>query len=149
MKNIIAIDPGADGGIAWYDLDGNPNCVPMPETEGDLCELLARHPMTVAFLEEVGGYCGVAQPGSAAFKFGRNFGFVLGCLMSMGRRVELVRPQKWQKHFGLGTVRDSGGKSEWKRKLKAEAQRRFPTCSVTLKTADALLILDYGRSHLL
>lgn len=34
---------------------------------------------------------------------------------------------------------------DWKNKLKAEAQRRFPNCNVTLKTADALLILETAR----
>lgn len=33
-------------------------------------------------------------------------------------------------------------KRDWKNKLKDEAQRRFPKLSVTLKTCDALLLLD-------
>lgn len=33
-------------------------------------------------------------------------------------------------------------KRAWKLKLKEEAQRRFPTQNVTLKTCDALLLLD-------
>ena len=32
--------------------------------------------------------------------------------------------------------------TQWKNKLKAEAQRLFPDIRVTLKTADALLILE-------
>lgn len=153
MKNILAIDPGASGGLAWYDIDGVPRCQAMPQTEGDVLAALrqfsASHPGAVAFVEEVGGYCGAGQPGSAMFKFGRGFGFVIGCLMALGHRVELVRPQRWQKHFGLGTCKAAGGKTAWKNKLKAESQRRFPTCDVTLKTADALLILDFGRMQLL
>jgi len=35
-------------------------------------------------------------------------------------------------------------KSDWKNKLKGEAQRRNPSIKVTLKTADALLLLEYG-----
>lgn len=34
---------------------------------------------------------------------------------------------------------------DWKNKLKAEAQRRFPGLTVTLKNADALLLLEYAR----
>jgi hypothetical protein len=45
--------------------------------------------------------------------------------------------------FGLGTASRCASKSEWKNKLKAEAQRRFPDLKVTLKTADALLILEW------
>ena len=55
----------------------------------------------------------------------------------------LVRPQTWQKDFGLGTASRCASKSEWKNKLKAEAQRRFPHLGVTLQTADALLILEW------
>lgn len=55
----------------------------------------------------------------------------------------LVRPQVWQKVFNLGTAASCASKSEWKNKLKAEAQRRFPHLPVTLATADALLILEW------
>lgn len=151
ITNLLAIDPGAGGGLAWIDVEGNPHCMSMPATEGDvldaLRELRSTHDISHAHVEEVGGYCGVGMPGSAMFKFGRGFGFMLGALMAMGVRVELVKPQKWQKHFSLGTVRQSGGKTPWKNKLKSEAQRRFPSLAVTLKTADALLILDYAKAQ--
>ena len=48
--------------------------------------------------------------------------------------------------FGLGTAASCASKSEWKNKLKAEAQRRFPQLNVTLKTADALLIIEWVRA---
>ena len=148
MKNQIAIDPGASGGFAWYDSDGFEQCSPMPETEGDVLELirnLSRRKDPIAYVEEVGGYVGGGgQPGSAMFTFGRGFGFILGCLMSAGFRIELVRPQKWQKSLSIGTSKDCENKAAWKRKLKAKAQQLFPTCNVTLKTCDALLILNYS-----
>jgi hypothetical protein len=121
----------------------------MADTFGDLVadiRSMKASGITTAFVEEVGGFCGVGQPGSAMFKFGKGCGVIEGALMALGFRIELVKPQKWQKHFGLGTTKQAGGKADWKRKLKAEAQRRFPTCDVTLKTADALLILDYARA---
>lgn len=149
---VLGVDPGASGGIA-LTVGGDVSSWPMPPTEGDVVELLrsieTRHPNArmVAYVEEVGGYVGSAQPGAAMFKFGRNFGFLLGVLQTRGWHLHLVRPQKWQKQFGLGTVTSSGGKTKWKQKLKAEAQRLFPGQKVTLKTADALLILHYGRMH--
>ena len=147
MKRILAIDPGASGGLAWTDEEQVFSCE-MPKTEGDvsqlLTELISVNSPISAYVEEVGGYCGAAMPGSAMFNFGRNFGFILGVLAARGVRVELVKPQKWQKHFGLGTVKESGGKTPWKNKLKAKAQQLFPHLDVTLKTADALLILEYG-----
>lgn len=148
---IIAIDPGNSGGIAWIN-DNTEGCCNMPETEGDIVakinELVAMG-CTTCYMEEVGGYTGgMGAPGSAMFNFGRNFGFLLGVLAARGVRLELVRPQKWQKEFSLGTVKSSGGKGPWKRKLKEKAQQLYPHLTVTLKTADALLILKYATCQL-
>jgi hypothetical protein len=126
----------------------------MPETQGDLLALLRSFRAAadveghnlVCVLEEVSGFAGKAQPGSAMFRFGEHFGFVKGVVQALGIRLVLVRPQAWQKGFGLGTAAACHSKSEWKNKLKAEAQRRFPQLSVTLKTADALLILERSIS---
>jgi len=145
---IVAIDPGASGGIA-YQQHGHPaNVVPMPPTEGDL-EILFRTMVTdpastTAYVEEVGGFVGTPQPGSAMFKFGGNFGFLLGALPNLGVRVQLIRPQRWQKALSLGNARDCPDKTAWKNRLKAHAQRLFPYFRPTLKTADALLILEFG-----
>lgn len=144
---MIAIDPGASGGFAWLDQDGHPQCCAMPKTEGDVLELICElrcQPQFAATVEQVSGFCGNGQPGSAMFKFGRGFGFLLGCLMAHDFCVHLVQPRAWQKPLGLGTAASCETKNEWKNKLKAEAQRRYPSCHVTLATADALLILDYA-----
>lgn len=146
---LLAIDPGALGGLAWIDSCGQPQCCPMPETDGDVIDKLREiraNGCQAAFIEEVGGYCGVGQPGSSMFKFGKGVGLITGALMTLGYRVELVKPQKWQKYFSLGTVKSNGGKTPWKNRLKGHAQRLFPDLEVTLKTADALLILDYART---
>ena len=151
MRTLIAIDPGASGGVAvrWF---GKTDCWPMPETQGDVLERL-REIKTVAglegdelvcVLEEVSGFAGKAQPGSAMFRFGEHFGFIKGAAQALGIRLVLVRPQVWQKRLGLGTASSCASKSEWKNKLKAEAQRRFPQLNVTLKTADALLLLEHA-----
>lgn len=145
---MIAIDPGKNGGIAWLDHDKILHTQKMPDTVGSIADLL-RQIRTVAvhevFLEKVGGFvAGTPAPGSAMFSFGENYGALQGCLACLGYRYQLVSPQTWQKPLGMGTRASSGGATEWKRKLKAEAQRRFPTIDVTLWNADALLILDYG-----
>jgi hypothetical protein len=152
MKTIVAIDPGFSGGIAVAQF-GKTDCSAMPDTEGDLLALLRgiktaadlEGDATVCVLEEVNGYAGRAQPGSAMFRFGEHFGFTKGVVQTLDMKLELVRPQKWQKGFSLGTASGCASKTEWKNKLKAEAQRRFPHLAVTLKTADALLILDWAR----
>ena len=150
MKTVIAIDPGVSGGVAVCAF-GKTICHTMPATQGDVLELirdLKRAADTegiecICVLEEVGGFAGKAQPGSAMFKFGEGYGFLKGVIQALGIKLELVRPQIWQKSFGLGTASRCASKTEWKNKLKAEAQRRFPQLRVTLATADALLIADY------
>ncbi len=151
MRTIVALDPGLSGGMAvrWF---GKTDCWPMPETQGDLLERLREIKSVaglegdelVCVLEEVSGFAGKAQPGSAMFRFGEHFGFIKGVIQALGIRLVMVRPQVWQKGFGLGTASKCASKTAWKNKLKAEAQRRFPQLNVTLKTADALLILEYA-----
>lgn len=150
MKRLIAIDPGRSGGIVYDSVGVGLICKKMPETEGEIAGVITAacaYGSQEAYVEEVGGYCGAALPGSAMFNFGRNFGFILGVLAARGIRVNLVKPQKWQKHFGLGTVKASGGKTAWKNKLKQKAQQLYPTADVTLKVADALLIYEYGQKQ--
>ena len=151
MKVFIAIDPGVSGGIA-VEMFGATVCHAMPATQGDVLELIrdlkraadVECALCECVLEEVGGFAGKAQPGSAMFKFGEGYGFLKGVVQALGIKLVLVRPQVWQKSFNLGTASRCASKSEWKNKLKAEAQRRFPQLPVTLATADALLILEWS-----
>ena len=87
MKTVMAIDPGLTGGLAVSRF-GRAECFAMPDTEGDLLELL-RDVATgarveggelVCVLEEVGGYAGKAQPGSAMFRSAAHFGFPKGAV---------------------------------------------------------------------
>jgi len=139
---FLACDPGKHGGFAWVDANGIVCCQPTPQTDGDILDLLRSlraSGIESAVVEHVVGFI-PGGGGGAMFTFGRGFGFLLGCLMALGFRVELVRPAKWQKALSLGKKKDHG--KDWKKHLKAEAQRRFPCCVVTLDTADALLILE-------
>ncbi len=149
----IGIDPGASGGIAVRDEKGAVTAFPMPRTEGDICSNLwtirqvanvAEVP-AVAYVEDLPYFTGKNLPGSSIGKMFRNFGFILGCLQSLSFEVVMIKPQRWQKLLALGT-KGSSTTTEWKNKLKADAQRRFPQlgAGVTLKTADALLILEAG-----
>jgi hypothetical protein len=156
MKTIVACDPGESGGFAIQEQHGAVYTVPMPATGGDICALLKevrdrltgedlreKHPVLV--LEDVPKYCGKYLPKSSVFVLAKNFGFVEGVAQSLGYRIELVKPHEWQKTFSLGTASRCASKSEWKNKLKAEAQRLFPELKVTLATADALLLLEFAR----
>lgn len=167
MKLIIAIDPGASGGIAWRTGDGETRVISIPETRRDCIDLLREiyekwSSNCVAYIEKISPYI----PGGGAtamFHFGANVER-MGCIIeTLGIRLIEVPPKKWQQHFGLGksdrisatkdmdkaqkkrvTAHNAKAKGAWKNKLKAEAQRRYPGIKVTLKTCDALLILDYA-----
>ncbi len=158
---IIGIDCGKSGGVAVSGLRVDnifQPCTawPMPATTADifyelgLLKLQAETEdrLLVAYVEQVPKFAGKNIPSSTSFVLGQNYGVVLGILTALKIETRLVTPQKWQK--GVGIVRTKGSTAtEWKNKLKAEAQRRFPNIKprVTLKTADALLIMDYGLQN--
>ncbi len=150
IKHILAIDPGASGGLVHYINSSTGNEIvyakKMPD-DPDIVELILNFSKLegerVAYLELVGGYVGgMGAPGSAMFNFGDGFGFLRGCLAMARVKTILVRPQKWQKGIpGCG-----GGikGTERKRALKEHAARLFPDLTVTLLTADALGIAHYA-----
>lgn len=151
MRTLLAIDPGASGGIA-ISLEGSaPSFTHMPETVHDLAELLepAKHGNAHVYLEQVGGYVGGAgAPGSAMFNFGQNYGQIIGILAAYQIPFTLVRPQKWQGALSLGNSKGMS-KTEWKNKLKAKAQQLFPSSKITLATADAALIWHAAAKNLI
>lgn len=131
--------------------DNIAHAIPIPDTDGDVLDALRTLRalgIDRLIIEDQVGCFGQNMKVSAAsmFKFGRGFGFILGAAQGLGYRIELVRPQKWQKALSLGSKRESGGNTAWKNKLKAQAQRLFPECKVTLAVADALLLLEYAKS---
>jgi hypothetical protein len=72
----------------------------------------------------------------------RNYGRIEGILAAYGARIEYLPPKKWQQALGLGDKKTHGNR--WKAHLKGRAQALHPRLTVTLKTADALLILEAG-----
>jgi len=144
VKRILAIDPGMSGGLAHYGPSGV-TLDAMPATDADVRDLvLDRLGVTdVVYIEKVGGYAGgKGAPGSAMFNFGRNVGFLLGLIASTKTRLIEVPPQRWQKTLQCGVKATYG--TGWKGHLKQIAQQRHPRLSITLKTADALLILEHA-----
>lgn len=148
QQHFIAIDPGVSGGIAYTDTDGSVHALPMPDTLHDLdeqlwilCEGGSSQNMTV-FLEELPKFAGKMSGSSMATMF-RNYGRIEGLLAAYGARIEYLRPQIWQKALGLGDKKTHGPR--WKSHLKGRAQALYPQLIVTLKTADALLILEAGK----
>lgn len=138
--NLIAIDPGANGGISILH-DVGVIVHKMPEGVGDLCQLLRLYnaPGSYCFLELVHEM--PSQRGM--FNFGKGYGHLEMALYLLNIPTEVVSPQKWIKYHCLGTRGGMTG-TEWKNKLKAKAQMLYPQIKVTLWNADSLLILDYA-----
>lgn len=182
-KVIIAIDPGASGGIIVANNSGIVTSVAMPDTDTDVVEEIRKayklakttESEIVCIYEKVGGYVGgKGKPGSRMFAFGDGFGVLKGALLAFKIKSIEKTPQQWQKPLSLGKKEyvkiaddfplfpkevykaeekridrmNAVYKTEWKNKLKAEAQRLYPNVKVTLKTADALLLLEYYKRFL-
>lgn len=145
---IIAIDPGKNGGIAKYDSDtGKAYVIPFPDFKADSVTYAERctnfcKDADVCYVEKVGAMPG--QGVTSMFSFGMAYFAALAVPSYLRIRRIDVTPLKWQKTLGLQAVKDEG-KAEHKRRMKGKAQQLYPDIKVTLKTADALLILEYAR----
>lgn len=141
----LGADPGQSGGIAWVGA----TCFgyAMPETERGLyClleELQGEYDFKLCYLEKV--HSMPAQGVASSFKFGVNVGLLRMALIATNIPFQEVTPQAWQKGLGLRHRKKGEPQGDWKRHLLAVAQQLFPTISVTLKTADALLIAEWCR----
>ena len=145
-RPIIAIDPGAAGGVAWTESDGTVWAAPMPSgmtAQADLLRsLVASLPGAVAVLEKVGGYM-PGNSGPAACTFARHCGHLEAALYLLGVPSEQVAPGVWMKALGaLPSVKPAR-----KRAIREAMARRYPALAVTLKTADALGILTWATER--
>ena len=145
---LLGIDPGQSGGIAELWPDGKIDAFPMFADDAlrDYFQCIAENKdvVPVCYMELVQGFIGKAQPGSSMFKFGNGYGFLRGLLSANRIRTVLVRPQEWQK--GIPGAQGLKG-PERKRALRDQAARLFPNSRVTLATADALLIANFGQNQ--
>jgi hypothetical protein len=129
MKVTIGIDPGKSGGYAIAY--GGLNSIHLFNIGEDV----------EAVVELVPPFAGKMIPSSSSFKLGENYGFIQGVLRFAGIPFTLVRPQEWQKGLSGLTGLTSGKR---KKVLANHAKRFFPsTKGITLKTADAILILRH------
>lgn len=141
----IAIDPGQAGAIAVQYPEGETIATPF-EDEGTMRDLLkevkeqanANEDVQIqAVLERVRSMPG--QGVASMFKFGQNYGYWRGVLQGLEIPFHEVTPQKWQAGLHLASTVQG---TERKKALKQIASERYPNLKVTLKTADALLMLN-------
>lgn len=147
MVIILGIDPGMSGAIAMIDTMDLCRAVveDMPVADGNvspsgLAHILAEKAPCHAFVEAV--HSMPKQGVSSTFKFGSNYGIVLGVLGALGIPYTLVSPQKWKKAMGLTGDKEAS---------RAMALRLFPELAGDLKRkkdegrAESLMIAEYGR----
>ena len=162
---LIAIDPGASGGIAWIDTEGIPQAVKMPEGMTGMVDMLLQLKAATAnaraIVERVGGYV-PGNSGPGAVTFAAHCGEIRAALYALGIPAAAnPTPQSWMKAMGYGVTKylpagykdmiDADRKRardtavrQHKAKIKERAARRYPHLKVTLNTADALEMLAWA-----
>jgi len=139
--NWISIDPGLRGGIVIWE-DGEPKlCLAMPVNGKDMDvkeieHLCDEYEVEEAVIEKVGGLPG--QSSSAGFTFGVGWGMVVGCLMTLGVKVNTLSPVAWQNKFHAGLPRNI----ETKDRSRMACQRLFPNFVQELKKKGCRVIHD-------
>ncbi|MBE3145028.1 MAG: hypothetical protein IMZ61_14085 [Planctomycetes bacterium] len=145
---IIGLDPGSCGAAVLLREDGSTDIARFDKmTQTDIAEALCEwqwggggpiyeNAHCFAYLEKV--HSMPKQGVSSTFKFGLNYGFLIGCLTALRIPYEFVTPNTWQKALSC----QSKGK---KNVTKAKAQQLFPHLKIIHTIADALLIAEYGR----
>ena len=150
MKTIVAVDPGVSGGIAVRNNEGQIVVYSMPDSVTGMRDLLAFHIQgndREVWIEEIPKFTGRMIPSSRIAVMFENFGQAQGLAIGLGYVLNRVRPVDWQEPLGLGGKKSCADSAEWKRKLRSKAAELYPNLDVTLKTADALLILRYAMSN--
>lgn len=91
----------------------------------------------------------VRMPAASAFTVGQNYGAILGVLTALDVPFEIVRPQVWQREFGISRAR-----GDTKAQAAQVATRLFPEVDLRVSErgrvphsgkCDALLIMEFAR----
>lgn len=137
---FVGIDPGAGGGIAALDPDGQVALVTaMPATDADILGVLRdlqgrRQCRATVELVRASPQMGVVS----AFSFGGCYRALKMALLATDIPFDEVVPFKWQ------TLLKCASKGD-KNVTKRRAQELFPGVKITHAVADALLLAEYGR----
>lgn len=143
---MVSCDPGQKGGFAVSLAGGAASTFPMPETDREILrvlEIAKTGGASTLYMESLVKYTGRNMPSSSMAVYASNWGKIVGMATALGYRIVEVPPKKWQKVLGLGVA--DKDKKVWKNKLKQMAEQLYPQLTVTLQTADALLILEAAK----
>ena len=146
MKPILCIDPGASGGLALLNREGNVEAFPMRDGMTEQIDAIRHIAVTNPGLKAVVEKVGFHRPGNSATascKFARHCGHLEAALYSVGVPFEEVSPGVWMRALGALPA----DKTARKNAIKEQVARRFPHLDVTLKTADALGMLVWAMQR--
>ena len=146
MKPILCIDPGASGGLALLNREGNVEAFPMRDGMTEQIDAIRHIAVTNPGIKAVIEKVGFHRPGNSAVstaKFARHCGHLEAALYSAGIPFEEVAPGTWMR--ALGTLPKD--KADRKRAIKEIVARRFPHLTITLKTSDALGMLVWAMQR--
>lgn len=151
MVYYLGIDPGKGGGLVLLNRDGGvESCLKMPPTEEDLWNFFdAEFPIndvnrTFAFIEWIHpAIFGIGK--SSMSKLYGNYMQLRGFLIATATKRETIKPRAWQQGLGISPHKKTENQTQWKNRLKSKARELFPSEKITLATADAFLIAEYGR----
>lgn len=150
---VLGLDPGATGGIALVTEGGNAFGWSLSrrgrEDVASLLRFLSKF-NPVAYLEKVGSR--PSQASQAVFSFGMAFERLYMGATCFGIECIEVLPKEWQRFLDCPKAPSKKDvpkahirKRCHKNDLKDMAIKLFPDLKITLATADALLIGEYGR----
>lgn len=127
---ILGIDPGSKGYICF----GEGLWIPVPLTPGaNLAIFRSLGNATSCYLEQVQPW--KRDTPTTAWGLSRSYHQILMALTAAEVKVNLVRPQVWQKHFDL-IGKEKGAAVELVRKKHSDCPK---------EAADSILIWEYGR----
>ncbi len=138
---IVGVDPGASGGVCVMRPGGEVVAVfKLPVTAVEMREVLRpyvdEYDSPMLFVELVQPHPGKVRSGM--HKLMKCAGALEGVAVTLGFAFREVPPAVWQRKHNCLTKGD-------KNVSKAKAMELFPKHKITLWSADAMLIADYGR----
>ena len=147
FKKWIGIDPGKSGGICVLSNE-TVRAYKCPETADKMATLFSiiignDAPIDIHItIEQVW-----ARPTNGArhsFAYGTNYGIWFGLAAAHEVEMNVVSPQKWMAEVGCPKGMEVKNRKHW---LKDKAKELYPQIpKVTLATADAIMIAEYGRN---
>ena len=156
-KLVIGIDPGFTGAIAVMTVHGEVLTIwDMPTSEegklrqphgAGLRSIFDQHRGNIALVALELVHAMPKQGVASSFRFGVNWGILVGVLQALALPYELVTPQAWQKAMYASQPKGRT-KADVKKTTRAFVDRRWPGVAKNEGQADALCIAEWARREI-